>query len=406
MMNPTTVRIAWRNLWRHTQRTALMILMVAFGSFVIILFLGVTDGWIDSMAHANVTLDQGDLKIFAAGYRDDPCPENGLTPTQVSNTLREVTKLRKAHGAPRLVTYGMVKSAYGTMGMEIRGIDPALEPKVTTLHKRVVKGRFLQKPAEILLSVRIASQLDVRLGERVVLLSQGENGPSSRAFTAVGFFSSGLVGLDRSTVLISLSDAQKLTGWNGATEVAVSLLHSDPQKVASELSNRLGNRFEVATYSDLNPIIRDMIHISIIEMTPMILILALLVGFGVANTAFYSVIERTREFGVMVALGMSTRQLSQMVLTEAILTSLCGFLVGGGAGYVTNLYLAHHGWSFGSAFGDMAGNIGMPTVIYAATSGWYWLGSFSVVVITGLIAAWYPARRVAHLEPVQAIREE
>ena len=405
-MKLTPARLAWRNLWRHPQRTFLMIIMVAFGSFVIILFWGVTDGWITSMTHANVVLDQGDFKVFAAGYRGDPSPTNGLTATQLSKVMSTVTKLRNAHSTPRLVTYGMVKSAYGSIGMEIRGIDPTLEPKVTTLYNHVVNGRFLHGAGGILLSTYTASQLNVRVGERVVVLAQGENGPSSRAFTVVGFFSSGLIGLDRSTVFISLSDARKLTGWEGATEVAVSLTHGNPKQVATALSKRLGNRFAVATYFDLNPIVRDMIQISIIEMTPMILILALLVGFGVANTVIYSVIERTREFGVMAALGMSSRQLSQMVLTESILTSLIGFLLGGGLGYAVNLYLAHHGWSFGSTFGDMAGNIGMPTVIYAATSGWYWLGSFSVVVITGLVAAWYPARRAARLEPVEAIREE
>ena len=405
-MNLTTFRIAWRNLWRHPQRTALMIAMVAFGSFVIILFWGITDGWISSMTHANVSIDQGDLVVFAADYRSDPSPKNGLTSAQVDKVMLEAAKLRGAHAAPRLVVYGMVKSAYGAVGMKIRGIDRALEADVTTLHDHVIEGRFLRSSGEILLSVHTALQLDVRLGERVVLLAQGSSGPSSRAFNVVGLFSSGLVGLDRSTVIIPLSDARKLSGWDGATEIAVSLSSGDPQRSAAELSEGLGSDFEAATYLDLNPIVRDMIHISMIEMTPMILILALLVGFGVANTALYSVIERTREFGVMSALGMNSRQLAQMVLAESILTSLYGFILGGGLGYVANLYLARHGLSFGSMLGDMAGNIGMPTVIYASTSGWYWLGSFSVVVITGIIAAWYPARRVARLEPVQAIRTE
>ncbi len=399
------VRLAWRNLWRHTQRTALMIGIVAFGSFVIVLFWGVTDGWIASMTDAQVSLDQGSLQIFAAGYRSDPVPQNGLDPQALAAALTAAGQLHSAHATPRLVIYGMLQSTYGSTGMQIRGIDPAREPTVTTLDRHVIDGRFIEGSGETLLSRHTAQALDVRLGERVVLLVQGRDGPTSRPFTTVGIYASGLSGLDQSTVLIPIGDTQAMTGWDGATSVAVALPAGREAEAKAALSRQLGERFEVATHLDLNPLLRDMIRISVIEMTPMILILALLAGFGVANTVLFSVIERTHEFGIMMAMGMNVRRLAQMVLTESILVSAMGFLVGGGAGYLVISYLARYGWDLGSTLSQMTGAIGMPTVLYASTSGWYWLGSFSVVVVTGLVAAWYPARRVAALQPAAAIRE-
>jgi ABC-type lipoprotein release transport system permease subunit len=399
------IRLAWRNLWRHTQRTLLMIAIVAFGSFVIVVFWGLVDGWIASMTEAQVSLDQGSIQVFAAGYRADPTPQNGLSPDALAAVMTAVNGLAEAHASPRLVVYGMLQSAYGSTGMQIRGIDTAREPEVTTLNRHLVDGRFLQGSGEILLSRHTAETLDVRLGERVVVLVQGKDGPTSRPFTAVGLYASGLSGLDDSTVFVPIADARAMTGSDGATSVALRLPKGHDASAKAELERRLGSEFDVETHLDLNPLLRDMIRISVIEMTPMILILALLAGFGVANTVLFSVIERTHEFGIMMAVGMNVRRLSQMVLSESLLVSLMGFLVGGGAGYLVILYLARYGWNLGSTLSQMTGPIGMPTVIYASTSGWYWLGSLSVVIVTGLVAAWYPARRVAALQPAAAIRE-
>ncbi|HAF70109.1 MAG: Uncharacterized protein XD60_0041 [Acetothermia bacterium 64_32] len=399
------VRLAWRNLWRHPQRTALMIAIVAFGTFCVIVVWGITDGWIKTMTSAQSSLDQGDLKVFAAGYRADPAPENGLSPKALDRALSEIARVPGAKAAPRFTLFGLLKSAYGTAGVSIRGIDPEREPEVTELHERIVEGEWLSSPGGILLGESLAKELDIRLGERVVLVAQGKGGPASRAFRAVGFFSSGLPGLDKSTVLIPIDEARAMTGLTGATEVAVRLSSGDPGAAAKRLRAALGEGYEILDFFSLNPMVRDFARIAWIELTPMIAILALLSGFGVANTVLFSVLQRTRELGVMAAVGMAPRMLSRMVLAESLLASALGYGAGAVAGYVVNLFLATRGVSFGEAFSEMVGKAGMPAVLYSSVSGWYWLGSLSVVLATGLIAAWYPARRAARLQPVEAIRE-
>ncbi len=160
----------------------------------------------------------------------------------------------------------------------------------------------------------------------------------------------------------------------------------------------------MADYFALNPFARLMIQGSTIKMIPMVIMIALMAGFGVANTAFYSVLERTREFGMMMALGMSRKLLASVVLMESVFVSAIGFVVGGGVGYGCLMYLSRHGFSLGELMASFS-EVGIPTTLYASTSGWYWVAAFSVVVFTALVAAWYPARRARRLEPVVAIRE-
>ena len=404
-MNQSSLRMAWRGLWRHPRRTLLMIGMVGFASLVIILLWGTIDGFMASMTDSQISTDQGSLKVRAAGYAEDPAPEHGLTPDALSQAAAALEQAGIERYTPRLSAYGMVKSAYGATGVEIRGIDLVRESTVTTLPKLVAQGRGLQRAGEVLLSADLAKRLDVRLGERVVLLVQGEKAPESLAFGAVGFFTSGIPNLDKSAVLVPIDDARRLTGWQGATEIAVALPRSrDADKVAAKLGGLLGKGFDVQSFLSLNPLLGQMLKIAKVEMVPMMLILALLAGFGVANTVLFSVLERTREFGVMIAVGMSPRRLARMVETESLLASAVGFLVGGAAGYLLLLVMSR-GISIGTQWAEMSGDFAMPTTLYASTSGWYWLASFSVVIVTGLVAAWYPARRAAALQPVEAIRE-
>lgn len=405
-MKTTMLRMAWRNLWRHPQRTLLMTAIVAFGSCVILLMFGITDGFVGSMTASQVAENQGSFQVRAAGYADDPTPENGLSAEQVAAVRAALSGIRVAGIAPRVEAVGMLRSAYGTDGVNLRGIDPVAEASVTRIAELVTEGRYLAASGEILLPTALAEALDVRVGERVVVLASGGGRTTSRAFTAVGLFRSTVVEMER-VAIAPIDDLRAMMGIGGATALAVGLSRgASANRVVAEARARLADRpdIEVAGYFDLNPLARVMISGSTIKLIPFVIMISLMAGFGVANTAFYSVLERTREFGVMTAVGMSRRMLAGVVLLESTLVGALGFAAGGGVGYAGLLYLGAVGIDF-SAFMQGVGALGMPTVIYAATSGWYWVAAFSVVVFTAIVAAWYPARRANRLEPVTAIRE-
>lgn len=402
-------RIAWRSLWRHTQRTVLMIAIVAFGSWVILVLWGIVDGFTRSMTDTQIVYNQGDLQVRMDGYAADPTPSNGLT----EETMRAMGRVLEASDvaamAPRLEVFGLLRSAYGADGVVVRGVDPLAEQQVTRLQDAVVEGRFLAAAGEIVLPAALADALDIRLGERVVVLGQGDAGSRSRAFRAVGLFRIDLGSLDR-VALVHLEDARALSGWEGLTAVALRLPRgASPTRTAAAIRESLATAglhgVEVADFFALNPLGRLMLQGTAVKMIPFVLMISLLAGFGVANTAFYSVLERTREFGVMTALGMGRRRLAEVVLMESVFVSAIGFVVGGGLGFLSLAYLSRHGVDVSQAMSGFGTELGIPTVVYASTSGWYWLVAFSVVVCTALIAAWYPARRANQLEPVTAIRE-
>jgi len=401
----TLLRLAWRNLWRHRAHTVLMVGIVFFATFLILLLWSLTAGIFDSLIRTNVELDYGAIKIFPAGYRADPAPTHGFSEEILEQVLTLAREETRGRAAARLVFNGLLRSAYGAKGVVIRGVDLGSESKVTRLGEAVVAGRYLASSGEALLGVRIAHDLDVRVGERVVVLAQGAQGTRSRGFVVVGIIESGLASLDERTVLIPLSDAQALVGFPGATEVVLGLPWSvEPEAVAETLAEKLGADCEVLTFAQGNPLIAGVIAGNTGEMVVYMPLFGVLAGFGVANTILFSVIERTRELGVMAALGMGPRRVASMVVLEAVLVSLLGFVAAAIVSYLIILLLSRVGIPFGSLSGLMS-EIGIPPRWYASPRGWYWAASLVVVVATGVVAAWYPARRAAKLEPVEAIRD-
>ena len=152
----TTLRLAWRNLWRNRRRTLLMMGIVAVGAWAVVLFWGITEGFFSSMIDAQVSLDTGDLQIHRPGYLDDPDLELALSSAQLAAIEAALSSEPVRAWALRLELEGLLQSPYAARGIEIRGIDPAQEPRVTVLPQALRAGRFLEGPGEILLCRKIA----------------------------------------------------------------------------------------------------------------------------------------------------------------------------------------------------------------------------------------------------------
>lgn len=398
------LRLAWRNLGRNRRRSILMISIVALGAWSIVVLWGITEGFFVTMVDSQVELDIGDLQIHKAGYLDDPKLENSITEAELITLETSLASSRVSQASPRLILEGLLKSSYGATGVQIRGFDPHLESQVTSLHETVIEGSYLNDTGQILIGKALANNLDVRLNERIVVTAQSIDGPSSKAFRAVGFFASGQAILDNNIAVISLEDAQALAEVTGVTEIALRLPSGSASKrIAQDLREALGRAYSVSGLFDLNPLLEDIIRVNYIELIPIMLILSLLAGFGVANTVMFTVIERTREFGVMMAVGLKPKQLSRLVLLESVVASGIGFIVGAGIGYALIWYLATFGMDM-SMYTELIPEFGVPSKVYAVTSGWYWIYGLTVVVLTAIVAAWYPARRVTRLDPTEAIR--
>ena len=405
-MNKILRRMAWRNLWRHKQRTVLMIMSVALGSMAVLALFGLTEGMLASMTASQIDWNQGSFQVRSVDYAVDPIPENGLSPEQVAAATEALGPLQATGVAPRLETHGMIRTSYGTGGVRLRGIDPVRESTVTHLDELVVEGSYLTSTGQILLSTAMAEDLDIRVGERIVILAITNGATESKAFTVTGLVNPASFDLEE-VAMVPIEDIHAMTGISGATTLAVALPRgASAGRAVTEAKELLANQsgVVVADYFDLNPFARMLVSAARIEIFPMVIMISLLAGFGVANTSFYSVLERTREFGVMKAVGMSRRLLTQLVLLESTFVASIGFIIGGGLGYWGLLYLNRNGIRL-SIMDDISKNIGFPKVFYTSTSGWYIVAAFSVVVFTALTAAWYPARRANRLDPVASIRE-
>jgi len=397
------LRLAWRNLWRNPRRTGLMIAIVAFGVAVLVMTLGFSDGVVPSIARAEGQVDFGYLQIRRAGYGEDPRP--GLAMPDGERVRAAAAEIETIAGvAPRLDAPGLAQSAYGSVAVDLRGLRPADETRVTRIAETVTAGRFLTSRGQAVLPRRLAERLDLRIGERFVLTAGSPRGLRAAAVVLVGVVETGVPRIDETLAFTHFDDLRDLVMASGPTAIVART--PTPEVTREALRRRLGAGVEIVTLREMAPLIDHLRRVVQAEMVPVMVVLALLMGIGVANTMLVSVLERTREFGVMQAVGMRPRSVAALVVAEAVLAALLGFGLGGLGGLVGDLAMARRGVDLSVAAAALSAG-GGPGIVHGEVRAWYWGYALAVVLASVLLAAWGPARRVARtpLRPVLQVVE-
>jgi lipoprotein-releasing system permease protein len=403
----TPLKLAWRNIFRQKRRTILLVLVVAYASAATVFIWGMTDGQTQSVLSNQARFLQAPAIIAKTGYFDDPDPDNALPNLDFVDRAAGVPGVLGT--APRLEFFGILRSAYRSQNVQPRGVEPALESSVSNVPGKITEGRMIEKPSEVVMGVDLAEELDVRLGERVVIEASAGAGAQAKGLVLVGIIKSDIAFVDEGTVLIHIDDARELTGVTTATGVALSIARGQEDAVAVRVNEALADLPDIHTSGLtelLGPLVEQTNRTSVLIV--IVIFFGLFAALAVTSTMLVSVLERSREFGMMGAIGMEPPKLSVMVILEAVLTSFMGWLVGLAIGYTLTGIMGY--WNIlGPVFsraGDAFSSFGLGSEIYTTSKPVFALYAGVTVAFAAFFALIIPARRVAKMKIVDAMRSE
>jgi len=403
------LRLAWRNLWRQPRRTWLTTGAMVFSNVLLVFMISVQFGMYRLMIDNTLQAFTGHMQVQAPGYLDDQKIRQTVPNVrQLADTLRQ--ELGSETIAARASTFALASSEERTYGIAIYGIEPQFEPHVSSIPGLVTAGRFLSADdvPEIVIGSVLARNLRISLGDELTLLGSGKDGSFAAAVvTIAGVFESGIPDIDRSVAEIPLGLFQDVFYMQGSGHQVVvnapRLSETDALQSRVEALLPLDQDLVVQNWDALQPGLKQAIQADMSSAFFMYGILVILVAFSVLNTQLMSVLERTREFGIVMALGLTPGRLGRLVLLETAMMGLMGIALGALLGGAITWWLGVHGFTY-PGMEEMATKFNLPARIYPRATLMSLLAGPAVVLLFSLLATLYPALRLYRLRPVEAMR--
>ncbi len=405
------VKMAWRNIWRNPRRSILTMTAIAFACLLLVFMLSFQFGSYDTMINSAVKIHTGHLQVQAEGYQDKRTMRLVVPDPGAIGSILEKTPGIDAY-TYRANAFSLVSSEERTYGIVVIGIDPAREANVSTLKKVIRQGSYLSEgdTNQALLGELLAKNLQVGLGDELVVIGQGRDGSVAATVVEVkGTYNSGQDEFDRSSIHIPLKHFQDVYAMRGGVHEVVALgksLGAIPairKTVEDTIENDdPKNLLVVLDWIDLMPGLIEGIKLDLISGLILYCILILVVAFSILNTFLMAGFERTKEFGVMMAIGTTPGRLTKLLLLESITMTVIGIVVGIIAGCLVTWYFQVHGIAI-SGMSEVLRQFGIPERMYPQLSFLsVTIGPTLVLFITSLTAL-YPALRVRRLRPVEAL---
>jgi ABC-type lipoprotein release transport system permease subunit len=397
-------RMALRDLGRNRRRAFLSAFALAMGLALLMLMSAVLRGEMADALNASITLQSGDLQVRAKTYDENKTSlawedliEN---PDVVATQIASLPEVQVA--TPRLFASGILTEGSNTAGVRVIGIDPASSANAP-FQNGMVSGDFLAADdrAGLLIGATLAEKLNIQSGDEVNLLVNTANGDvNQQQFTVRGIYNTGTPGYDETSVFLPITKAQAITGAQNHASTIFVLLKNRGQTAAVAKALQ-GNQFEVIPWDKANELLVQFEQFANPIMYVMYLIVLAIVATVIINTFIMAVFERTREIGILAAIGMKGRRIMAMFFAESALLAVGGIVMGLALGSLIVAYAVNVGFTIGNL--GMTGFL-LGSTIYGSVNINDFIALTIIAFIVTLLAALYPALLAARMEPVEALR--
>jgi ABC-type lipoprotein release transport system permease subunit len=398
-------RLAWRNLWRNHRRTLIMLTAIVIGVWAMIFMTALMRGMVDDMVKDGVSVLPGHVQIHHQDFRDDPTISNVIAPP-TGQLLEVLNRPEVVAWATRIRVPAVISSERDTRGVTLVGIEPERERDLSFVADDVTDGRFLESRDDrgLVVGRKLVEKLETGLGKRVVIMSQDpENEIADRGFRIVGIFDSKLAQYEEGYVFGGEGAIQDLLGVGDAiSEVAIlGTDYRDVEGLHQLVADAAGPDVEVLPWNELDTYLGSMLAVMDGFVVVWIVVVFLALSFGLVNTLVMAVFERVREIGLMLALGMTPRNILSQILVESILLLVIGLAIGNLAAWAA-IEPLKDGIDV-SIVGEGMEYFGAASMLYPALYLKDVILANVIVIVLGFFASLSPAWRASRYDPVRAI---
>lgn len=403
------LKMAWRNMWRNWRRTLIATVAIVLGLILLIFMDAMIQGSDQAIYGNSVRLYGGNLQVHSPGYRAK-ASRMPILPLENAEIVLETLSAQPqvVAASMRINTGGMVSNRRDAFPVAITAIQPEREATVSLIAENITQGRYLDPADEdaILIGRELADLLGAQVGDRVILLGLRKDESMRQAtMTIAGIYDLGLGQAEKGTVFINLSQAQVLYNLRGqATEVTAMLESIGQEDSLVPLLQSSLPAYEVDTWDSLRPELQETLAMKSTFTSIFGFIVVMIAAIGIFNLMMMAVYERTREMGVMAAMGMKSRQLLGLFLMEGAMIGIFGAVIGCLAAWILVWAVAQVGIDFSSLTSEMNETVAlMGSRLYPAIDIGEIIGYGVVVAFIAALATLYPAWQAARQEPAEAL---
>lgn len=404
------IRISWRNIWRNKVRSLVVIFAIAIGLIGGIFFVGIMNGMVAQQVSNAINNEISDIQIHQPAFEDNMSLRFLIE--DVDKKLEVISKQEDVVSVSyRTKTTAMASTATTGSGVILHGIVPKQEKKVTTINTSLVEGTYFEKKSKtpsIIIGQKLSHKLKAEIGNKIVITLQTMDSEMSYLlFRVEGIYKTTDTRFDESMVFVNATDLNPLLGIqpNEANEIAIRTTSNNAAFQVAENLKLAFKDLSVKSWKELEPMLLIMLTIMDQYGYWLIMVILLALIFGIINTMLMVIMERQREIGMLMAIGMTRVRIFRMILTETTLLSLTGGFLGLFSSIIMMGILGNTGLNF-SYWAEGMEAIGYSAFVYPVVTPGFYIGITILVIFTAIIASLWPTRKALKLRPAEAVRME